>query len=641
MASNNQTPFTLRPWPTGDKKPQNLTEFISRVNAQPGGFRDLREADLRREIEAKQEGRLEDDGTSSSGEEDDDDEDEAEAAKGKTAAVAREEFLRKISIASHYASQAVDTISLFLSKETPVQAGTTLSPALRDSVGIGTLGASKLKEPLATEAQIQHDLSIATGWRIMGINKMVDSVLAAAERLEKEMELETKYWADVLAVSDDGWTICALPQERHTLGVRFGFAESAAEFRDNSIAPLIRNDDGTIKLGVEKAGAGSQRIRITVKKHGIITDQSPLPARIPDDAPLKDRVREARNTIFHQELWYELNREARILLAHEVYYNGPAITWKPNKETEFVLTLEDLDDQDEANANYVEGIRSATAAYSFLQFLLFQSHRQNYYRRTSLSPSVRQTDPNNSTYTILRSFITRFEYFSSSARFSSYLDKLAHTLRHAGISTASYSVLPPPNPSTSGAVQSRHTPTTELIWVQQLSFHLQALYTTNIIPETQIWCFSRGFSRPFIGTHFTVNLRHPFTNNKDLPPNWLETAYPPADYCAGVQEAVDYICQATVRILARKFAQTAAEKLADNSIEWSETISGIRIRNNQGRYAVINIEVTDNDTMLTLKANWQHESSSRPRTWTWASNGQNAGGERIEDVVLKIMGGGV
>lgn len=96
MASNNQTPFTLRPWPTGDKKPQNLTEFISRVNAQPGGFRDLREADLRREIEAKQEGRLEDDGTSSSGEEDDDDEDEAEAAKGKTAAVAREEFLRKI-----------------------------------------------------------------------------------------------------------------------------------------------------------------------------------------------------------------------------------------------------------------------------------------------------------------------------------------------------------------------------------------------------------------------------------------------------------------------------------------------------------------------------------------------------------------
>ncbi|KAJ8111631.1 hypothetical protein ONZ43_g5574 [Nemania bipapillata] len=259
MAANSQIPFTLRPWPTGDKKPQNLTEFISRVNAQPGGFRDLREADLRREIQAKQEGRLEDDGASSSEEEEDDDDEEAEAVKGKTAAVAREEFLRNISIASHYASQAVDTISLFLSKESPVHASATLSPALRDSVGIGTLGASRLKDPLVTQAQIQNDLSIATGWRVMGINNMVDSVLAAAERLEKEIELETKYWADVLAVSDDGWTVCALPQDRHILGVRFGFAESAPDFRDNSIAPLIRNDDGTIRLGVGKAGGGSQR----------------------------------------------------------------------------------------------------------------------------------------------------------------------------------------------------------------------------------------------------------------------------------------------------------------------------------------------------------------------------------------------
>jgi mediator of RNA polymerase II transcription subunit 17, fungi type len=96
MAANSQIPFTLRPWPTGDKKPQNLAEFISRVNAQPGGFRDLREAELRREIQAKQEGRLEEDGISSSEEEDEDDDEEAEAAKGKTAAVAREEFLRNI-----------------------------------------------------------------------------------------------------------------------------------------------------------------------------------------------------------------------------------------------------------------------------------------------------------------------------------------------------------------------------------------------------------------------------------------------------------------------------------------------------------------------------------------------------------------
>ncbi|KAI0803796.1 subunit 17 of mediator complex-domain-containing protein [Xylaria sp. FL0064] len=642
MAGNNQTPFSLRPWPTGDKKPQNLAEFIARVNAQPGGFRELNEAELRREIEAKQQGTLEDDDVDGSVEEDEEEEqEEAEEAKGKTAIVAREEFLRNIEFAHQSAMLALDSISLLLSKEAPVQAGTTLSPALRDLVGIGTLGASKLKEPNVTEAHIQDELAVATGWRVMGINDMVDSVLAAAERLEKEIELETKYWADILAVSDDGWTVCALPPEPHTLGVRFGFAESTAEFRNSSIAPLIRNDDGSIKLGVGKVGEGSQRIRITIKKDGKITDQSPLPGRIPDDAPLKDRVREARNTIFHQELWYELNREARVLLAYDVYYDGPAITWKQSKETEFIFTLEDLDEQDETYANYMEGIRSATAAYTFLQFLLFQSHRQNYYKRTSLSPSVRRTDPSNSTYNILRSLIARFEYFRNSADLGDHLEGLVHTLRHAGVSTAYYSIFPPPNTPSPGPTPVRHTATTELLWIQQLVLSLVSLYTFTITPEARIWCVSRGFVRPFIGTYFTMSLKHPSAENKDLPPHPLETIYPPADYCANVQEAVYYLCQAAVRILAQNLARMAAETLGNKDIEWSETVAGIGIKGNKGKDARIDIEVVDNRIVLTLKADWYSDKKKHTRTWIWDSESQNAESESIQDIVLKLMRGDI
>ncbi|KAK5635744.1 hypothetical protein RRF57_011456 [Xylaria bambusicola] len=533
---------------------------------------------------------------------------------------------------------ALDSISLLLSKEIPVQAGTTLSPALRDLVGIGTLGASKLKESNITEAQIQDDVSVATGWRVMGINSMVESVLAAAERLEKEIELETKYWADILAVSDDGWTVCALPQEPHTLGVRFGFAESAVEFRNNSIAPLIRNDDGTIKLGVGKVGGGSQRIRITVKKAGTVTDQSPLPARIPDDAPLKDRVREARNTIFHQELWYELNREARVLLAYNVYYDGPTITWKQSKDTEFILTLEDLDEQDEAGANYSEGARSATAAYSFIQFLLFQSHRQNYHKRTSPSLSVRQSESNNTTYNILRSLISRFEYFRNSRDLENHLDQLVRTLRGAGISTAFYQVVPPPNPP-SGTPRVRHTPTTELLWVYQLVFNLASLYTFTITPEARIWCYSRGLVRQTIGTLFTMSLKPPSGDVKDLPLNPLETIYPPADYCANVQEAIYYLCQAAVRVLSQNLARIAAKQLEDDGIQWSETIAGIGIKSTKGKDARIDIDVIDDKIVLTLKADWRADKISHTGTWTWDSESQSMGGDTIQDIVLKLMRG--
>ncbi|KAI2632818.1 subunit 17 of mediator complex-domain-containing protein [Xylaria nigripes] len=638
MASNNsQTPFSLRPWPTGDKKPKNLGEFISRVNANKTGFRLLNEAQLRQEIQAKQQGRIDDGGVEGSSEEEEDDDDEE--LKGKTAAVAREEFLRNIDFAHETAMQALNSISLLLSKEAPVQAGTTLSPALRDLVGIGTLGASKLKEPNVTEAQIHDELSVATGWRVMGITSMADSVLAAAERLEKEIELETKYWADVLAVSDDGWAVCALPQEPHTLGVRFGFAESAPDFRNSSLAPLNRNDDGTISLGVGKYGSGSQRLRITVKKEGVITDQSPLPGRIADDAPLKDRVREARNTIFHQELWYELNREARILLAHDVYYDGPAIVWKQDKTTEFLLTLEDLDEQDDVNTDYSAGIRSSATTYSLLQFLLFQSHRQNYHKRTSLSPPARQTDSKNSICNILRSLISRFEYLKNAAKLSAHLDKLAHTLRQAGISTASNStVLLPPNPQTPGVIPTRHTPTTELLWIQQLAYNLGSLCTFNITPEVRVWCHSRGFVRPFVGTHFYPTLKYPFTENKDLPPNPLEAIYPPPDYCANAQEAVYYLCQATVRVLCRKLAQKAAEKLADSDITYSETILGIGLSKTKGPEVWISIDA-DKTVVLTLKAKWQDGQTPRSGTWTWDSDNQNVGADSIEDVLLNIMRG--
>jgi mediator of RNA polymerase II transcription subunit 17 len=48
------TPFTVRPWPRGDKKPKNLAEFIARVNIEKKGFRNVTEESLREEIAEQQ-----------------------------------------------------------------------------------------------------------------------------------------------------------------------------------------------------------------------------------------------------------------------------------------------------------------------------------------------------------------------------------------------------------------------------------------------------------------------------------------------------------------------------------------------------------------------------------------------------------
>jgi mediator of RNA polymerase II transcription subunit 17 len=120
---------------------------------------------------------------------------------------------------------SLDFVSLLLSRNSLAQAGQTVSPFLRDAVGLGTLGADKIHISRVTEAQKQDSKRIAKGWKVQSLNNAVDSILASATRLEKEIELETKYWEQVLAVSENGWAICRLPNEKHTLGVRFGFSE--------------------------------------------------------------------------------------------------------------------------------------------------------------------------------------------------------------------------------------------------------------------------------------------------------------------------------------------------------------------------------------------------------------------------------
>ncbi|KAI0008218.1 subunit 17 of mediator complex-domain-containing protein [Xylariaceae sp. FL0662B] len=660
MSNIGGSPFSLRPWPINDKKPKNLGEFIARVNAERGGFRNLTEAKLRDEIKAQEDGRANVEGADGSS----DEEEEADSDKSKTVVAAREEFLKNIEIAHQSAMLSLDFVSLLLTKESPVQAGTTLSPALRDLVGIGTLGASVVENSNITEERARDDLAIATGWRLMGINNMVDSVVAAAEKLEKEIELETKYWADILGVSENGWAVCHLPQEPQTLGVRYGFTESAPDFRNNSIAPLRRNSDGFVHLDLGRIGRGSQRVRVTRKRNGVIIDQSPLPARLPDDAPLQDRVLEARNTVFHQELWYEINKEARTLLSSGVYSDASTITWKQDEQTEFIFTLEDLGEPDNAYENLSSVRCPCTAYYVYMQFLLFQGHRQNYYRRTT--PSYQPSNyPHN--YIILRAVIANADYFKSCKAVVHFFEDLISTLRRAGISTASYkSASQPLAPTVPHGIISRRNPKTELNLINSLVGRLEMMFELEITPEAKIFARGRTMPFPHIGTPFGIYLApfptgHPNNNSHNKEgaalseankrPNPLKTLYPPYDPqwekrypYPSAKDAIYYLRGATARAVCQKLADDAAARLRRDDIGLCETTYGPGIRDGEWREAWINIaEEGDNDdgrVALTLDAHLvQDGRKAVERRWTWRADGEDAGGLGILDVALSIMQG--
>jgi mediator of RNA polymerase II transcription subunit 17 len=112
-----------------------------------------------------------------------------------------------------------------MSKEAPTQVIGTLDPELRNLVGIGSLGSTKLHEPPFLEQRLQENTVVSTGAKLLAINNTANKLLAAATRLQKEMTVETEYWHQVLSIKEGGWPVSRLPNDRLTLAVKFGFSD--------------------------------------------------------------------------------------------------------------------------------------------------------------------------------------------------------------------------------------------------------------------------------------------------------------------------------------------------------------------------------------------------------------------------------
>lgn len=142
------------------------------------------------------------------------------------------------SIAGNAAMLTLESISLLLSKQNPTTASTTLSQQLRELVGIGTLGADRVEASNVTPEMAEDKQNIAVGMTLMEINTTRDFAQDAARFLKQEMEAEGKYWEEVIKVQANGWSIGKLPNERHTLGVRFGFSEGIPQRSQNTVSKI-------------------------------------------------------------------------------------------------------------------------------------------------------------------------------------------------------------------------------------------------------------------------------------------------------------------------------------------------------------------------------------------------------------------
>lgn len=392
---------------------------------------------------------------------------------------------------------ALDFVSLLLSQTTPVQASLTISPALRDATGLGTLGADKIADSRTTHAQKLDTEKVVKGWKLQSLNENADSILKSAEKLEKEIDAETKYWQQLVEVDAQGWAVCPLPQERHTLGVRFGFIESAPQFTNRSVAALRRQQDGSIALDQGISEKVVQRLRVRVQANGETTGSWTTMTNVPDDSPILPLIKRARDAIFTDELWQELNRESRVLASLGVRSTGSTITCPISATKTLILDLlsqsEDVISDDnntrQASTRDIDD-DIAHGVWLSLHLLLSSAHKEKLHRRSqkpqpiSLNKISQAASP---PLALLRPLLARITHQTTISSLTSFFTCLNEIVNKTGLTSEAFTIKEPlldrSKKAVAATAASVTTGTTSSAAIAQI---FTSLHTTFDLPLPQL-----------------------------------------------------------------------------------------------------------------------------------------------------------
>ncbi|KAL4875228.1 mediator of RNA polymerase II transcription subunit 17 [Aspergillus karnatakaensis] len=493
----------LRPVIEKRDQPDSLPRDIAQINAQWGSFRELTEEKLRQKIE---EDKHKDPWEEEDGEHKD--ADELDATERRDQLYKRRAEIIQFALQAHMeASFALDFVSLLLSKHNPRQAETSLSPFLKSAAPLGSLRSEVVNPPPRPDAALKNIKSVSRGWRLQNFNSAASKLLNASSRLDNEVESETKYWNEVLAVKAKGWKVCRLPREGQALGVQYGFLEATPIFRDRGLAALRRTDDGSLVLDKGLVPRKAQGVRVRVRHGDRIVGCSKVCRPSKDAESIESRILQARDTVFEEELFHEVMREARILGSQGVTTRQNLVQVPISDEQEVLLDLVDWDqDREPEPTGSSEHNTLADAISHSVRILLTYAHRQNAYRRTQLPPPLNPKRRPVPEYQLLRPIMAYLQHKSHVQWLESFITDLRLVLESAGINCDFRAT----EFSSVGILQSGNLPKIEALVGTFLAPFESTFSATLLTPQSSFKARIRtNPAMPPFGTFYDVSVNLP------------------------------------------------------------------------------------------------------------------------------------
>lgn len=214
--------------------------------------------------------------------------------------------------------------------------------------------------------------------------------------------------------------------------------EAHADFRDRGMAALRRDEDGNITLDRGLRFSGDRKLRVQVLQNGRVISCNRLSGAMVGDAEeaieedsIEDEIRQARDSLFDEELQAELHREARHLINQGVTCIGDVIQMPFGLDKSIQIDLVDSDDPVPIDLEEDDMIPNGISIA--LHILLSHAHRQNLRRRSRPPPPLTESQTPRPVYQLLKPIIEQLRHKTNIQACRDIVTGLTRTMQAAGL----------------------------------------------------------------------------------------------------------------------------------------------------------------------------------------------------------------
>lgn len=385
---------------------------------------------------------------------------------------------------------------------------------------------------------------------------------------------------------------------------------------------MRRGDGGSVELDLGRLGGISEGLVVTYERDGKVVGRSVPRRRANDDSSLESRVLEARNTIFSQELWHELTREARTLAAYGVRPESSTLTCSVDGSSKIILELLPLDSCPAADDSLPDNTIAETIFIS-LHILLSYAHRYNELMRIRPIPPHISRSRGQQVYALLRPVIARMASIRSVHSCTTYIGSIITALQKAGL-PSSFTLKTTQSSVTDATSQGPNQQTGAQSLVRNILQPIEYNIIFTILPDTPVTIRGRTFLFPVTTTFYHVALP-PSSALQDL-------CAPYSDGYSDTKGLFSYLRTATERAITLHALNTLSSSPNPTISKWIQ--SGISIRDPEDDSRALQFTIEEDPVALVVTSAPTPNHTGDTNSWKYSTQ-PDSESTKLEELVAR------